>query len=254
MAKSPNGLGQFSGKVGGVVFAISNGEQIVRSYQPVVSNPKTALQNQQRAKCNLTGRISSFVPKSALYGLGINNRRRRAEFLRNIMRSAVVIASTENEYKASIQDDEIVFSKGSALPLGTSIDVTAAANLVTATVHGDGTSVISAEEYATLSMRLVLMVYNANGDLAYCSTKMAVKPNQLAVANTLFTVPIMGEFTAKLYAIPMSTVDGSAMNVTTEMANLDDDEIIARLFTNKSASILEYGNSFLAGTGVYDPE
>ena len=66
MAKSTNGLGQFRGKLGGAVFAVNAGEQIVRQYQPQVANPRTAAQLTQRAKMNLTGKLSAIVRNSAI--------------------------------------------------------------------------------------------------------------------------------------------------------------------------------------------
>ena len=49
-----NGIvGKGTGKLGASVFAISGGEQIVRQYNPVVSNPNTDAQVAQRAKLKL---------------------------------------------------------------------------------------------------------------------------------------------------------------------------------------------------------
>lgn len=57
-----NGLfGKGSGKLGSSVFAISGGEQVVREYNPVVSNPSTAAQVEQRAKFKLLSQLAASM-------------------------------------------------------------------------------------------------------------------------------------------------------------------------------------------------
>lgn len=56
-------LGKGTGKLGSSVFAISGGEQIVREYNPKVSNPNTQLQVEQRAKFKLMSQLAAaFAP------------------------------------------------------------------------------------------------------------------------------------------------------------------------------------------------
>lgn len=65
-------LGKGSGKLGSSVFAISGGEQIVRQYNPVVSNPNTPAQVAQRAKLKLMSQLAAdlapvlAIPKDGL--------------------------------------------------------------------------------------------------------------------------------------------------------------------------------------------
>lgn len=51
--------GKGSGKMGSSVFAISGGEQIVRQYNPVVANPSTEAQIEQRAKLKLMSQLAA---------------------------------------------------------------------------------------------------------------------------------------------------------------------------------------------------
>lgn len=53
--------GKGSGKMGSSVFAISGGEQIVRQYNPQVSNPSTDAQVEQRAKLKLLSQIAAAL-------------------------------------------------------------------------------------------------------------------------------------------------------------------------------------------------
>lgn len=53
--------GKGTGKVGSMVYAISGGEQIVRQYNPIVANPNTERQVEQRAKFKLITQIAAAV-------------------------------------------------------------------------------------------------------------------------------------------------------------------------------------------------
>lgn len=65
-------LGKGSGKLGSSVFAISGGEQVVREYNPNVTNPNTSAQVDQRAKFKLMSQLAAdlasviVIPKSGL--------------------------------------------------------------------------------------------------------------------------------------------------------------------------------------------
>lgn len=54
-------VGKGSGKLGSSVFAISGGEQIVRQYNPQVSNPQTDAQVAQRAKFKLLSQLAAVL-------------------------------------------------------------------------------------------------------------------------------------------------------------------------------------------------
>lgn len=51
-------LGKGTGKLGNAVFAVSGGEQIMREYNPNVSNPNTEAQVAQRAKLKLMSQLA----------------------------------------------------------------------------------------------------------------------------------------------------------------------------------------------------
>ena len=57
-----NGIvGKGTGKLGSSVFAVSGGEQIVRQYNPNVSNPNTDAQVEQRAKLKLMSQLAAAL-------------------------------------------------------------------------------------------------------------------------------------------------------------------------------------------------
>lgn len=59
--------GVITGKVGAAVYAVRNGEQILRQYQPVVGNPQTSGQVAARAKLKLLSQLSAcYAPIIAI--------------------------------------------------------------------------------------------------------------------------------------------------------------------------------------------
>lgn len=61
MAKINPIFGKFQGKLGGTVFAIRNGEQILREYNPSPLNPSTVSQIEARAKLKLMSQVSAVM-------------------------------------------------------------------------------------------------------------------------------------------------------------------------------------------------
>lgn len=53
--------GTGSGKLGSAVFSVTAGEQVVRQYQPIVTNPSTAKQVNNRAKLKLLSQLSAVM-------------------------------------------------------------------------------------------------------------------------------------------------------------------------------------------------
>ena len=253
MAKITSPIGTLRGKLGGSVFVLRNGQRIVRELNPAPANPKTDLQNAQRAKGNLAGRISSLVPKSAIFGLGSNAPRRRARFLSILLKAAISTLS-DNVWRAKIADGAIYFSEGAVIQSVTTPSFAATANRVNVTLTGVSTEVVSAEAYASMLTRLVVMVYDyTTNDLVEVVTRIANKPAQLATEITAININHPTGYTAVIYAVPMSSSDGSAVSITTDMAERDDAAIAASLTRNANGVVFEYGRSVLLGQVNFTP-
>lgn len=70
--------GKTTGKVGGLVYATSGGEQIVREYNPSVANPSTQAQVNQRARMKLMSQLSAALsPVIAMTKDGLTSRRNK---------------------------------------------------------------------------------------------------------------------------------------------------------------------------------
>lgn len=78
MGKSTSMWGKTTGKVGGLVYATSGGEQIVREYNPNVANPSTSAQVDQRARMKLMSQLSaSLSPVIAMTKDGLTSKRNK---------------------------------------------------------------------------------------------------------------------------------------------------------------------------------
>lgn len=78
MGKSTSMWGKTSGKVGGLVYGVSGGEQIVREYNPNVANPSTTAQVNQRARMKLMSQLSaSIAPVVAMTKSGLTSKRNK---------------------------------------------------------------------------------------------------------------------------------------------------------------------------------
>lgn len=100
-------VGTGSGKLGASVFSVRRGEQIVRSYQPVVADPKTSSQLAARAKMKL------MVQLGAMLSQGIGFRREGNVSPRNKFFRANYAKVTMSDGSATIPENQIDISGGS---------------------------------------------------------------------------------------------------------------------------------------------
>lgn len=59
MGKLTNLNGKATGKIGAIVYSVSSGQQIAREYQPIVANPNTQPQVENRSKLKLLSQLSA---------------------------------------------------------------------------------------------------------------------------------------------------------------------------------------------------
>ena len=111
-----NGLSQWTGRIGGLVFKVVNGKQVIVPYKKEVLNPRTEAQMSHRAKFALAGMINKIVPKEVLVGMSADRRKRRTLFTSNIVRHANV-SVTDGAVTATLDANDLVFSQGVAAPV-----------------------------------------------------------------------------------------------------------------------------------------
>ena len=106
-----NGLSQWTGRIGGLVFKVVNGQQVITPYKKEVFNPRSEAQMLHRAKFALSGMINKIVPKEVLVGMSPDRRSRRLLFASNIIRHANVSVDS-GVVKATLNANDLVFSQG----------------------------------------------------------------------------------------------------------------------------------------------
>lgn len=120
--------GALRGRQGNNVFSVQNGTQVVKAYQPVVFNPRTMPQREQRAKFALAGKISGASPKEALLGIiGSSSRAKRSRFVSSIVRAASVSGTIDN-LVSSVPFASIQWSEGALSRYSSSFTATAVYN------------------------------------------------------------------------------------------------------------------------------
>lgn len=254
MAKTPNGLGQYSGKVGGVVYAVQNGQQIVRSYQPVVSNPKSLAQRKQRAKANLVGRISQITPWQILVGLGANRRDRRSRFLRLAMSAAVVPdePSDPNSITAKLEPGGYRFSEGAIMPAIYHSSATAAVRTIDIVLNR--LTGVDDATWAVSGALIVVVVMSTNGlyEAVYYRFVSSSEFSQ-SVMNVQFSHIGEGGYIANIYIAPFEVTDSSKLSIITGQLESDSNAFAATMSANPSELPLVWGNSIFSGTATYTP-
>lgn len=155
------GLG--TGKLGNQVFAVRSGEQIVRQYNPIVSNPSTPAQVETRAKLKLASQLAAVVaPAIAIPADGLKTKRN--EF---ISRNYPSLGYADD--KASINMGAVQLTKGTAfLPE------------ITAERSGDSVQVALAEGVYGVYDYVVWAVVEKNAD----GSLVLKKQQQMAITQS----------------------------------------------------------------------
>lgn len=102
-------LGKGTGKLGGMVLSVNSGEQIVREYNPKVSNPQTDAQVAQRAKFKLLSQLAAALSTSIAF------RKMKMQSPRNRFVSANVKNASFENNEASVALDSLDLTGGSQL-------------------------------------------------------------------------------------------------------------------------------------------
>lgn len=91
-------VGSGSGRLGGSVFAVRHGEQIVRTLQKKVHNPKSEAQTEQRAKMKAAVQLSAIMSQAlaAFKGFGGPNVSARNAFVSDLFKRGAVTFDTTN--------------------------------------------------------------------------------------------------------------------------------------------------------------
>lgn len=107
MAKLYGLAGKVTGKKGDMVFQVRNGEQLIRQYNPIIANPRTAKQVDARVKMKLMSQLS------AIFGGVLAIYREGAKSPRNIFSSVNYPNITVSAGAGSIELEKLQITKSS---------------------------------------------------------------------------------------------------------------------------------------------
>lgn len=256
MAKSSNGLGKFSGKLGASVFAIRNGQQIIRERPVVVANPKSQLQKLQRAKVNLVGQISRIVPYQILTSLGANRVERRARFLRLAINGATssVSVSDPNEIIAKLDSPDFIFSEGALVP-------TMYVGTTTAYERSVGVKLVrqaslTDAEFLSTGSLVVVTILTTDGRFESVLYRF-VDASEFGNATELsISIPHVfeGSYVAGVYVAPFATTDGKTLRARANEMFGEGADFSASMTYNPSVLPLVWGKSMYISSTSYTKE
>lgn len=249
MGKFVGLIGTISGKVGNVVFVKgAKGTSYGRTYQPVVANPKTIGQVDQRSKMNLVGRMSQVTPYEVLLGMGGNKRMRRSEFNKNLLSVATIDRSVPGTVVAKIEPANILFSKG-AQTLEANVSTAGATTATAATI---GLTLADATLAGKYGERIVVAVIDPSDKGGYSLLKYADVMFDNTTPKTVtvnYGTPIASESLVCIYRLPFQLNEQGVAIRTETLANNGTD-IIAKVLLSDNL-VRDWGQSELATTEVF---
>lgn len=221
-------VGTGSGKLGSSVFATVSGQQIVRQYQPVVSNPATEAQTAQRAKMKLMSQLgAAMAPVIVMKKDGLISARNK--YIKRNIQNASVLQGTASVNVPSLQITDGVGNVGE-------VDAIFAANSVNVTIS----------DIDPNAKRVVFILFRRNEDGTLSLFGSAVKPVEGSPSDYTQHTFAAGPQDSVAYVYTISDVDGRA-TARFEQYNVNDAIQVATLVAGRSINIDEYRFSGTAG-------
>lgn len=231
-----NPLSQWRGRVGGQVYKVVNGKQVVLPYKPVESKGQGSIaQMTTRARFALAGKYSKIVPPEILRGFNGSKVDRRSLFVRNITRKATVNFDN-GAVTAAIAPEDIIFSEGPVTTLNMGTPALSAAGELTATVT-------DVPEYVD-AVLAIAVVENAEGEYDQIVYQTApVNIEQHTVAIDIATRVPNGSH-VRFYYVPLTvTEEARSFLSTTEFDTHANDEYTLTMLLTSVEGAYNWGHS-----------
>lgn len=221
-------VGTGSGKLGSSVFATVSGQQIVRQYQPVVSNPATVAQTAQRAKLKLMSQIgAAMAPVIVMRKDGLVSARNK--FIKRNIANASVEQGT-----ASVDVPELQITDG----VGNVGDVQS--------IYAQGAVNVMVSNLDPNASRVVYILFRRNDDGTLSLFGSSVKNVEGSPSDYTQATFAAGPRKSVAYVYTISDVDGRA-TARFNQYNVNDAVEVASLVAGRSINIDEYRFSGTAG-------
>lgn len=215
--------GKVSGKMGSAVFRVREGQQIVTQYNPIVKNPNTAGQQEQRAKFKLMSQLAAIM-SPGIGTMGVINRPARGRktnrngFVQKNF--ALVETETDSEYNsvtAKVPMEQLQLTDSFRfLP---QINVAAAAGGLNVSMSN-----IPAE---VTTLRVVVVGYSGIGDQQANIQQIVDVPVTSQAISQAITVATTGKYTVLAYGLIPSESAKSSIDLDNIHTPSDEDFISA---------------------------
>lgn len=236
MGKMTNLNGKATGKIGAIVYSVSGGQQIAREYQPIVANPNTQPQVENRSKLKLLSQLSAnYAGSIAIRKVGMISGRN--QFISTNYPQAIINGSS-----VDVNLNRVQLTKSNVPMIGFSAD------------RSSGTK--------------IALVLNENGaaqfdKVVYCAYRKTSNGNLMAAGSVVVDVAgdagtFAGElpYTADavvLYAYGVKINSGKA-NAAFSNLNAPTAEQVAKLYTTSSEVAAGTSLSQTAGCTMLEGE
>lgn len=232
-----NGIvGTGSGKLGASVFSVNSGAQIVRQYQPVVANPSTPAQVNQRARLKLMSQLAAaLAPIIVIPKEGMVSARNRF-----ISKNMDYVVATDGTAQVTYENLQIT-AGNVGLP---SISVSRA----------EGTNIVSislsAAPAADISRVVYAMYKKTQGQMEYVASRVITTRGESNNFPATFPAAT-GDVIIFAYGMKDANSSATAKFANYNVASASD---IARLVANRSIAVGDYSFTQTRGTTLYSGE
>lgn len=194
-------LGQWRNKVGGQVYRVDSGEQIITAYQPVVKNPRTAEQIENRTKFTTATRfIGGFKPFIDVMNPTGGRRAIRATLMKRVlgsMTSTAVSLRRQNGNLVINQTDTFNLILNQATQSGTDFTFTGTVVLADS---------VAADDFVDETLTVYIGVQCLNETGTVLTRQLLSVPVALSSSRE-FT------FTISLAEVPAGVINGALVEV-----------------------------------------
>lgn len=110
-------LGKIKGRLGGAVYRVQDGQQIISERAVTVLNPKSPAQIAQRAVFGFSSLIGKNLSYPMIAGWSAKPNIARASLVRSIMKACTIDTTDPDNPVVSVEANKVVISDGMPVPL-----------------------------------------------------------------------------------------------------------------------------------------
>lgn len=235
-----NPLSQWRGRVGGQVYKVVNGKQVIQPYYAREGAKGGSLaQMSVRARFALAGKYSKITPPEILRGMDGSKTDRRGRFVKLITQKSTV-SLVDGNIQAAVAPENVVFSEGYVVPIALGTPAITAAGVLTATATDVPESVD-----AILG---IAVIENAEGE--YDRIEYAIVPVDGETHTATITVDTSAFEGAhvRFYDVPLTTTEEArSFMATTEYDEHAADQYTLTMLLTSVESAYKWGRSNYVG-------